>query len=218
MVLGRYLWNVALAEALYPTIHFLEVQVRNAFHGAIAMVAGPSWYDLPNLVVNEKARAEIAEAKRRIIEAGHAVDIPRVIAALDLGFWGGLCNRQYEQGPTTPVTQVPLWPSVMKQLSPMLPHELRTRAALSEFLGRVRIIRNRAYHHEPLWAGTRDRQGVVVPLSVDHERMHRVIKTLGPRGSDLVRLCDRFGDVFDRGSGPWSRDIRVFCEGMGLTL
>ena len=216
VVLGRYLWNVALAESLYPTIHFLEVQIRNSFHGAIAMVAGPTWYDLPELVVNEHAREEIAGVKKRIAEAGHPIDTPRVIAALDLGFWGGLCNREYEQGPLSPAVQIPLWPPLMKHLGPLLPHGLRTRAALSEFLGRVRIIRNRAYHHEPLWAGTRDRHGHVVPLSVDHARMHEVIHALSTRGGDLVNLCDRFEDVFDRGPGPWTQGVRDFCARVGV--
>lgn len=216
IVLGRYLWNVGLAEAFYPTIHFLEVQVRNTFHGGIAMLAGPQWFDMADLLVNENARAEIAEAKRRIAGAGHVVDPPRVIAALNIGFWAGLCNREYEQGPSSPAAQLPLWPILMKHIGPLLPHDLRTRAALSEFLGRARIIRNRAYHHEPLWKGVRDRHGNLVPLSVDHARMQQVIDALNSHGASLHRICDRFGDVFDCGPGPWIQDVRDLCEQNGL--
>jgi len=215
-VLGRYLWNVALAEALYPTLHYLEVGLRNSFHGAIAVLAGPDWLDDPNVVVHERAREEILHAKKRIREGGHGADGPRVIASLDLGFWAGLCSRTYEQGPGTPATQIPLWPGAMRQLGPLLPRALRTRPALSEFLGRVRIIRNRAFHHEPLWAGHRDRRGDVVPLSVDHAQMQALVDTLSPRCASLMRLSDRFVDVFDPGSGPWTDAVREFCRQEGI--
>lgn len=215
-VLGRYLWNVALAEAMYPTIHFLEVALRNSFHGAIAVLAGPSWFDDPNVVVSEHARAEILQAKRRIEDRGHPADGPRVIAGLDLGFWAGLCNRMYEQGPGIPAAQVPLWPGVMRQLGPLLPQALRTRQALSEFLGRVRITRNRAFHHEPLWAGQVDRRGAVVPLSVDHAQMQVLVRSLNPRVAALMLLSDRFGDVFDPGPEPWTRAVQELCLREGI--
>ena len=215
-VLGRYLWNIALAQALYPTLHVVEVALRNSFHGAIAMVAGPEWFDLPAVLVNARARDEVVQVKQRIREAGHAVEISRVIAGLDLGFWAGLCSRQYEQGPAMPADQIPLWPVTMRHLGPLLPHTLRTRAELSEFLGRVRIIRNRAYHHEPLWAGHRDRRGQMVPLSFDHAQMQALGEALTPRGAALVRLVDRFGDVFDAGSGVWAAAVREHCAGEGI--
>lgn len=216
MVLGRYLWNVSLAEALHPTIQFLEVSLRNAFHGAIAMMVGPKWYEMGAVVVNDHARVEIGDAKKKIEEAGHAVDPPRVIAALDLGFWAGLCNRQYEQGPQTDPAQITLWPTLMKDLGPLLPNELRTRRSLSEFLGRARIIRNRAYHHEPIWLGHNDRHGVRVPLSVDHRRMQQVVETLSPPSAALMRICDRFPEVFDRGPVPWVDDVRRYCKQVGI--
>lgn len=216
VVLGRYLWNVALAESIYPTIHFLEVALRNSFHGAIAMLAGPNWFDDPSVVVNEHAREEVLRTKKRIAEGGHDVDVPRVIAGLDLGFWAGLCSRMYEQGPVTPAAQIPLWPAVMRQLGPLLPNALRTRPALSEFLGRVRIIRNRAFHHEPLWAGHVDRRRIVVPLSVDHAQMQVLVRSLSPRAAALMQLSDRFGDVFDPGPEPWTMAVKEFCAREGI--
>lgn len=215
-VLGRYLWNVALAEALYPTFHYLEVALRNSFHGAIAVLAGPDWFDDPNVLVDERGRAKILEVKQRIADSGKQADGPRTIAGLDLGFWAGLCNRSYEQGPNTPLKQIPLWPAAMRQLGPLLPRELRTRGNLSEFLGRVRTIRNRAFHHEPVWAGHLDRRGAVVPLSVDHGQMQALVGTLSPRCASLMRLSDRFVDVFDPGFRPWMDAVHELCRQEGI--
>ena len=33
-VIAKYVWNIALCEALYPALHTLEVALRNAVHQA----------------------------------------------------------------------------------------------------------------------------------------------------------------------------------------
>jgi hypothetical protein len=38
---ARYLWNVALSEALYPALAALEVGLRNNFHDELAATAAP---------------------------------------------------------------------------------------------------------------------------------------------------------------------------------
>ena len=43
LVLARYLWNVALREALYPVLHILEITLRNrldALHGTASEAIG----------------------------------------------------------------------------------------------------------------------------------------------------------------------------------
>lgn len=167
------------------------------------------------VLVNPRAQEEIEDAKRRIAEAGRPADPPHVVAALDLGFWSGLCNREYEQGPAMRALQIALWPSLLRPLGAALPRELRRRQALSEFLGRVRIIRNRAYHHEPVRRGQEDRRGTVVALTVDHARMRDLVRSLGPRIAPVLDLCDRFPDVYDRGHGPWTEAVKGFCLDSG---
>lgn len=209
IALGRYLWNIALAEALYPAMHLLEVSLRNALDGAISAYAGPDWYDDARIIVDPRAREDVQTARKRIADAGHSADKTRIIAALDLGFWSGLFNREYEQTPLPTPDRIALWPGVLIMVGPCLPPSLRNRAAMSEFLGRVRIIRNRAYHHEPLWRGCPDRRGVPVPLSIDHARIVDTIQFLSPEVGRLFTLIDRFGDVFDGGPERWIEALRA---------
>jgi len=214
IALGRYLWNIALAEALYPAVHLLEVCLRNALDGAIATFVGPEWYDDPRIIVDPRAREDIQTARKHIADGGHSTDRTRIIAALDLGFWAGLFNREYEQTPLPSRDRIALWPGVLALIGPCLPLGLRNRAAMSEFLGRVRIIRNRAYHHEPLWRGCPDRRGVAVPLSIDHARIVATIRFLSPEVGRLFDLVDRFGDVFDAGPERW---IEAVCGPAALS-
>ncbi len=39
-----YRWNIALCEALYPTMHFFEVALRNRMHDALTDHVGTEWW------------------------------------------------------------------------------------------------------------------------------------------------------------------------------
>jgi hypothetical protein len=45
-VLSRYLFNLALSEALYPSLQFAEISLRNAVHRELTARCGTeAWYD-----------------------------------------------------------------------------------------------------------------------------------------------------------------------------
>ncbi len=129
----------------------------------------------------------------------------RIVAELPFGFWVGLFNREYEVGPDRPVGQVTLWPSLARDVVPYGPRGLRVRSVLSEQLGRFRTLRNRAYHHEPVWRGLRDRRGALVPLSVDYANIVRLVAAMSAELERTLRVLDRFEDVYDRGPEVWLR-------------
>jgi hypothetical protein len=62
-VLARYLWNIALCEALYPSLHFLEIGLRNVVFEAAAATypavgTGAScWLEHPGILHADEARA-----------------------------------------------------------------------------------------------------------------------------------------------------------------
>lgn len=209
--LGRYLWNVALAEALSPSLHFLEVILRNRMDRAISEIAGPQWFDEAHVVVDPRSRKHVTEAKAQLLADHREPNRDRIVAELRFGFWVGLFNREYEVGPDRLPTQVPLWPRVARAIVPYGPRGLRRRSILSEQLGRFRILRNRAYHHEPLWRGLRDRRGALVPLSVDHSNIVRLVAAMAPELERSLRVIDRFGDVYERGPEPWLQRGADLC-------
>jgi hypothetical protein len=40
---ARYQWNIQLAEALLPSINYLEIGLRNGLDGAISSIYGQGW-------------------------------------------------------------------------------------------------------------------------------------------------------------------------------
>lgn len=141
--IALYLWNIALSESLYSLINLSEITLRNKFHQALTKKFNrqdwyeSSWLDKPSALIISKAKEKLT--KRRLdVTAG------RVVAELNFGFWTSLLNVKYEHNHT-------LWPALAPEIFKNVPRRLRTRKHQSPFAARLRILRNRIFHHEPIW-------------------------------------------------------------------
>jgi hypothetical protein len=85
--LALYEQNVALSEALYGLLHWLEVAVRNAANDALsAGYTTPAWYD--HVPFPPFWQAEVSKAKLKTAAASG-----KVVAELTFGFWVELTSR-----------------------------------------------------------------------------------------------------------------------------
>jgi hypothetical protein len=143
MLLGRYRWNVALCMSLYPVLGYLEVAFRNSLHMALTgMYSTPAWFDVSPSVLKSDEQEAIEAAKKALRKRGVAVEPNRMVAELSFGFWTGLLRTEYEQV---------LWPKLLAAVFPGMPRRHRTRQAVSNRMHTVRRLRNRVFHHEPIW-------------------------------------------------------------------
>jgi len=79
-------------------------------------------------------------------------DVGHVVAELNFGFWVSLLNKEYETA---------LWRrrGFITATFPAIPRDgrgrhgrkVRNRRALSARLNRILDLRNRVFHHEPIW-------------------------------------------------------------------
>lgn len=146
--LRLYAWNIEASAGLLGAFAALEVGVRNAIHGRLTGVfARADWWTQAPLRASE--RGQIADAaayldRRRGVgcwSPGH------LIAELRASFWESLLVNRYHAS---------LWE---RGLSEAFPNYSGRRAELRSRMERLRLLRNRAAHHEPIFA--RD-------LMVDH--------------------------------------------------
>lgn len=86
----------------------------------------------------------VASAKQKLAEVGKPLEADRIVAELNFGFWSNLLNRPYEQ-------QQVLWPTLLRAVFPYAPARFRNRPALSRRFNEIRQLRNRIFHHEPIW-------------------------------------------------------------------
>src|SRR5690348_14935852 len=64
---ARYLWNIALSEALYPTLQALEITLRNSLHLAISKhFRNAMWFDRQPSLLHQLELDKVAAAKREL--------------------------------------------------------------------------------------------------------------------------------------------------------
>ena len=177
IAVARYCWNVALAEALYPSLHVVEIALRNALDAALARYTGDSgWLQAQVDFLDERGRGSVSLARAKL---GPRESHGKLVAELTFGFWTSLLNKAYEQS---------LWVEALHEAFPGLRPSQRTRRTVSSRMNKIRDLRNRVFHHEPIWY----RQ----TLAVDHADLLGAIEWLSPFASALAQELDRFPVVY----------------------
>ncbi len=152
--MSMYARNVALASAFYGPLQTLEVALRNAVNNILTDSHGDFWFDDSTLL----KKNELKSGKRAIQGAGKHLTAGRVVAELNFGFWVALFAKGYEAR---------LWRTNLHRLFEPQPnrHELHGQ------LDRLRTLRNRVAHHEPILQ--RD-------LQTDYDRIIWILQMLSP--------------------------------------
>ena len=192
---ARYLWNGALCVAFHPSLHALEVALRNnIFRESQATVDTNGrqlgtfgcWLDATPPLLLDRERKQIDEARRRLGPPRFHTH-GRLIAKLGFGFWTSLCGGQYAHGAAAGPR---LWPRLLEPVFPALDKRLRTREHVADRLNNIRTFRNRIAHHEPIW---------------DHKLLEHYDEILGVLGwmyPDMalaVRACGNLEYAFHTG-------------------
>ena len=183
--LARLKWNIALCEALYPTLHWLEIGFRNRMHQCIGQyTAGENWILDPKFLSTSE-QEEIAEAKRKLSGHGKPETVPHLIAELKFGFWTALADSRYDV----------MWHKIIRCVFPYLPNTNRNRVHVSKRLTRVRRLRNAAWHHHSIWHWH--------DLEQHHKDIHDILGWLCPDYAAVIKCQDRFPEIFAKGHAPF---------------
>lgn len=174
-VLTRYLWNICLSEALYPTLQNLEIALRNSIYCAVrGATANADWLNSNSpLLANELIKVQEAESSLR--RQGKSIAPGRLIAELSFGFWTSLLGSNYEQI---------FWPRLLHKAFPNLPASPHRRHHVARRFTVIRHLRNRISHHEPIW----NRQN----LAQEHSDLMGAVAWLNLTLSDMAKITDRF--------------------------
>ncbi len=192
---NNYAWNMALSESLYSSLQVLEVTLRNSIHAAATLHLGCSdWYNQTRIISYHKDIKSLNTAKRTLKRQHKPFGPDRMIAELNFSFWTSLLDRRYEQV---------LWPGMLKQAFPNMPRHFRTRQVLSKRFHNARNLRNRIFHHEPIWASKN--------LSRQHQNILEAIAWIEPAAKDFVMSIDRFPEVYKAGPHDIELRLKQFC-------
>ncbi|MEV8213321.1 hypothetical protein [Leifsonia sp. NPDC077715] len=139
--LRLYTWNIEASAALLGTASAMEVGVRNAMHHRLTEMFGRvDWWAAAPLRFGELDQVRNAAMYLDRRKGPGAWTTGHVIAELRASFWEGLLVNRYHAS---------LWE---RGLSTAFPHFTGRRSNLRTRMERLRLLRNRAAHHEPIFA------------------------------------------------------------------
>lgn len=140
-----YVLNTKLSAAIFADLHYTEVVLRNKLDEQLRAGFGHEWYTNPVFLAVVGMRCEGILKKAQKDAAKHWIKgatLPpgKVIAELTFGFWHTLTDRKYEHR---------LWVPYLHKA--FLPGKPPARAAFNMQLEKLRQLRNRIAHHEPIF-------------------------------------------------------------------
>lgn len=182
----NYLWNMALSESLYCCLNAVEIALRNGLHDTLTAHFGtPAWYDQKGLLERKQVEDVIA-VKKRVRRDGESVTPDRVVSELNFGFWVTILSRNYNAR---------LWqgqnPAQLRHAFPRTPKRQRQRQPIHQHFNAIRELRNRVFHHEPLF----DDQN----LRWRHSEVYQGLGWINPKLLAWIKVVDRFPHVYSRG-------------------
>lgn len=172
-----YECNSHLSESLYTPLQGLEVALRNSFQSQLEdCFARPDWYEDRRSPLSALHRDMVLKAKTRLTEDGKPHDPGRVVAELTFGFWTAMVGKKYAHS---------LW---VPCLHKAFPRKKVGRKQVHLPLDRLRKLRNRIAHHEPVLA--RD-------LAEDYWIILEVVGWICPDTSAWIAETSRFPSAHD---------------------
>ena len=190
--LARYLLNMALSEALYPTLQFAEIALRNAIHRELTLHCGTeSWCDSPQARLTPWQQNKVAEAKDAIRKRRKPPAPGRIVAELHFGFWTGFLNKAHARtGIGSYISR-----SAFRHAPPAEQYQSRLDRRWQD----IRDLRNRVFHHERIlhW---RD-------LDARHSAILEMISWMSPELKEMAFALDRFVQIRAGGIDPWLEKI-----------
>jgi hypothetical protein len=190
--LSRYLWNMALCEALYSPLQMAEVALRNSIHSCFSeQFSTEDWYTTSGLLLSWQEKL-VDEAIETLKERGVPISAEMVISELHFGFWTGFFNKAHEKNGVAH--------SLIKPVFKYAPKYERVVGPLSERWNEVRNLRNRIFHHERIvhWSD----------LVQQHARLIEVIGWINPELHEMAEALDRFTMIHSARIEPWKEKIQ----------
>lgn len=180
-----YSINLQLSESLYVPLQTLEILLRNRTHQVLAARHGPLWFDATTAVLGiarqyDQVRTATADLQRQ----GRAITPGGIISHLTFGFWTMMFNKEHEV----------LWQQTLHRISADPGKRGLRRKQISAPLVRIRQLRNRIAHHEPIlhW-----------PLRQHHADMMQLMEWIAPPAAAWCRQHDRFPALL----AQWERQL-----------
>lgn len=195
--LDLYKLNLRLSEALYPLLCLLEITLRNRISSVLIRYYGNNWFDghqgkwfdgqnLPLPAGKNYELDEIQRTKNKCLKRGKQITSDILTADLNFGFWTEMMTGRYEKT---------LWQKYISEVFPDAPRKynlVRNLRSHRQELNRIRNLRNRVFHHEPVFS---TKSLSFYELLADYNNAKKLIGWLSQDALRLLEEYDRFDSL-----------------------
>ena len=164
----NYFWNIDLAEAMMPSLHAVELALRNSIHTAFSTHYGTEMWFYERDLLEPGQLGQFAQALGKVAKRPHP-RAGRLVAELTFGFWVTLLSAPYEHRICPDATGL-------------------SRKQVADRFNAIRILRNRVFHYEAIWNRP--------DLSHDHTTILEAIRWISPTLHDSILVVDDFPTAF----------------------
>lgn len=143
--LALYRWNLQLSAAFFVPLQVCEVGVRNGVVEAVASVHGQNWHLAHGFQRSLISSGPYNQRAELIREAGRQPTAGKVVAELKFVFWQHMFTARHDSR---------IWNSHLLTFFPNVPAgkaNYENRGDIYDKLEKVRKLRNRIAHHEPIF-------------------------------------------------------------------
>jgi len=138
-----YAWNTRMSAELFIPLQGVEISLRNALHNELSSVFGAYWFDNAAVPLVPYAKNQVAQVKKTLTSSNKAIKPSAVMDELSFGFWVSLLGRGQRNSYETQ-----LW---IPHLHKAFPNANVSRSSVHQPLDKLRKLRNRIAHHEPIF-------------------------------------------------------------------
>lgn len=174
-----YKANIELSEAFYPILSILEISLRNAINQKLTEHFNDPFWFKNNLPID--FLPFVSEATQKLRKQRKTITADKIIAELNFGFWNRLFSRNY--------TSI-LW-KPLRVVFKNTPKKLRQRDMIADSLYRIRTLRNRIYHYEPIFRNLQE-------IDEIHTEMINFLKWMDNDLPKLITDINRFEQVMEK--------------------
>jgi hypothetical protein len=190
-----YFFLLEVSSHFVAPLQLLEVGLRNKMHSAIwALTKKEEWYK--TVPVSTESKRQVADALRSAKrKLGRHETTDDIVCRLMLGFWVFLLDTPYRTtGPNN------LWQKCKDDVFPA--GKTESIASIFDELKALNKLRNRLFHHEPLWkaSGINSMSGALARTSSQYGRVLKVLKWVSPEKHSVVlglNMKKRFDAICD---------------------
>lgn len=137
-----HLWNATLGESLHLPIQHFELLFRNALNDRLITHHGATWYDTLYQQLGQGFQRKIDAAKDELRKQQRTpLQPPDIIAQFTFGNWVYLLDSKFDRL---------LWKFCLYHAFPNRPAGF-TRNLAKNSLEKIKALRNRIVHHEPIY-------------------------------------------------------------------